>query len=149
MQQPKEAKEHKDKLDDDVNSTVITNISQSTVQDQSPPDTSSHKPPPGENAKISLRHRLKHFTFAWFLSTMSTGGLSIALAETPHQFPGTVLLPNPLPITHLTKIHDRPLHHRPNSPILRHRPLHALLHTHGRARSAPPPALPQSTNAPA
>ncbi|KAI4941531.1 hypothetical protein J4E91_010707 [Alternaria rosae] len=38
--------------------------------------------------KIGIRERLKHFTFAWFLSTMSTGGLALAIAETPHQFPG-------------------------------------------------------------
>ncbi|RYO06394.1 hypothetical protein AA0121_g12115 [Alternaria tenuissima] len=40
------------------------------------------------NGKIGIRKRLKHFTFAWFLSTMSTGGLALALADTPHQFPG-------------------------------------------------------------
>ncbi|KAL1791799.1 hypothetical protein ACET3X_009550 [Alternaria dauci] len=38
--------------------------------------------------KTSIRNRLKHFTLAWFLSTMSTGGLALALADTPHQFPG-------------------------------------------------------------
>jgi len=41
-----------------------------------------------EPHKVSLRQRLKHFTFAWFLSTMSTGGLALALAETPHKFQG-------------------------------------------------------------
>jgi hypothetical protein len=41
--------------------------------------------------QIGIRERLKHFTFAWFLSTMSTGGLALAIAETPHQFPGTIL----------------------------------------------------------
>ncbi|KAI4643238.1 uncharacterized protein J4E78_009964 [Alternaria triticimaculans] len=44
-----------------------------------------HKQP---DPKIGIRSRLKHFTFAWFLSTMSTGGLALAIAETPHQFPG-------------------------------------------------------------
>lgn len=39
-------------------------------------------------AEIGMRGRVKHFTWAWFLSTMSTGGLSIALAETPHKFHG-------------------------------------------------------------
>jgi tellurite resistance protein TehA-like permease len=43
--------------------------------------------------KIGMRERLKHFTFAWFLSTMSTGGLALAIAETPHQFSGTILQP--------------------------------------------------------
>jgi hypothetical protein len=49
------------------------------------------------DCKISIRKRLKHFTFAWFLSTMSTGGLALALADTPHQFPGN----NPFPPTSL------------------------------------------------
>lgn len=38
--------------------------------------------------RVGLRDRLKHFTWAWFTSTMSTGGLAIALAETPHRFNG-------------------------------------------------------------
>ncbi|CAO2650248.1 Nn.00g015400.m01.CDS01 [Neocucurbitaria sp. VM-36] len=41
-----------------------------------------------EHGKISVRRRLKHFTWAWFVSTMSTGGLSIAIGETPHKFKG-------------------------------------------------------------
>ncbi|RYN65562.1 hypothetical protein AA0117_g12072 [Alternaria alternata] len=46
------------------------------------------------DGKIGIRKRLKHFTFAWFLSTMSTGGLALALADTPHQFSGN---PSPFP----------------------------------------------------
>ncbi|KAF2855933.1 C4-dicarboxylate transporter/malic acid transport protein-like protein [Plenodomus tracheiphilus IPT5] len=45
-----------------------------------------------QNDKTGIRQRLKHFTFAWFLSTMSTGGLAIALAETPHKFTARYLL---------------------------------------------------------
>ncbi|KAF2869938.1 voltage-dependent anion channel [Massariosphaeria phaeospora] len=37
---------------------------------------------------VSLRGRLEHFTWAWFTATMSTGGLAVALAETPHRFRG-------------------------------------------------------------
>ncbi|UPX10680.1 uncharacterized protein EKO05_0001323 [Ascochyta rabiei] len=37
---------------------------------------------------VGMRERVKHITWAWFLSTMSTGGLTIALAETPHKFTG-------------------------------------------------------------
>ncbi|KAI8941438.1 hypothetical protein NX059_002659 [Plenodomus lindquistii] len=57
-------------------------------------ETSSPKPSTAQqercrqDGKISVRERLKHFTFAWFLSTMSTGGLAIALAETSHRFTG-------------------------------------------------------------
>lgn len=39
-------------------------------------------------SNVGLRGRVKHVTWAWFLSTMSTGGLSIALVETPHKFRG-------------------------------------------------------------
>ncbi|KAL5115213.1 hypothetical protein ACEQ8H_006887 [Pleosporales sp. CAS-2024a] len=41
-----------------------------------------------KKGKVGIRERIQHFTFAWFLCTMSTGGLSIALSETPHQFHG-------------------------------------------------------------
>lgn len=62
--------------------------------------------------KVGLRERLKHFTWAWFLSTMSTGGFSIALAETPHKFHGTTATQ---PNTPHTTNPQRPLHHRANS----------------------------------
>lgn len=38
--------------------------------------------------KVSLRDRIAHFTWLWFISTMSTGGTAILLAETPHRFRG-------------------------------------------------------------
>ncbi|KAJ2894352.1 C4-dicarboxylate transporter/malic acid transporter [Zalerion maritima] len=38
--------------------------------------------------KVSLRERLRHFTFAWYTLTMSTGGISLLLALLPHRFPG-------------------------------------------------------------
>lgn len=41
--------------------------------------------PPGA---ISLRERLHHFTWAWFTLTMSTGGIALLLAVTPHTFSG-------------------------------------------------------------
>ncbi|KAF3766569.1 hypothetical protein M406DRAFT_339743 [Cryphonectria parasitica EP155] len=37
---------------------------------------------------ISLRQRLRHFTFAWYTVTMSTGGIALALGLTPHRFRG-------------------------------------------------------------
>lgn len=37
---------------------------------------------------ISLRERLRHFTFAWYTVTMSTGGIALALGLTPHRFKG-------------------------------------------------------------
>lgn len=37
---------------------------------------------------ISMRQRLRHFTFAWYTVTMSTGGIALALGLTPHRFRG-------------------------------------------------------------
>lgn len=37
---------------------------------------------------ISLRERLRHFTFAWYTVTMSTGGIALVLGLTPHRFRG-------------------------------------------------------------
>ncbi|KAJ4420715.1 hypothetical protein N0V82_004154 [Gnomoniopsis sp. IMI 355080] len=37
---------------------------------------------------ISLRERIRHFTFAWYTVTMSTGGIALALGLTPHRFRG-------------------------------------------------------------
>ncbi len=41
-----------------------------------------------EEMRLGLWERIPHFTWAWFSSTMSTGGLALALAATPHQFNG-------------------------------------------------------------
>lgn len=37
---------------------------------------------------LTLRQRLKHFTWAWYTTTMATGGLALLLSQTPHQFKG-------------------------------------------------------------
>ncbi|KAM7189073.1 Voltage-dependent anion channel domain containing protein [Naviculisporaceae sp. PSN 640] len=37
---------------------------------------------------LPWRKRLMHFTFAWYTVTMSTSGISLLLALTPHRFPG-------------------------------------------------------------
>ncbi|KAF2661316.1 hypothetical protein K491DRAFT_647624 [Lophiostoma macrostomum CBS 122681] len=44
--------------------------------------------PKGASNAVSIRERLKHFTWSWFTSTMGTGGLAIALGVTPHRFRG-------------------------------------------------------------
>ncbi|EXL64867.1 hypothetical protein FOPG_18888 [Fusarium oxysporum f. sp. conglutinans race 2 54008] len=38
--------------------------------------------------KMPLKHRMHHFTWAWFTFPMSTGGLSLLIFAQPHQFPG-------------------------------------------------------------
>lgn len=37
---------------------------------------------------IGIRDRLHHFTWAWFTTTMSTGGIALVLSQTPHRFYG-------------------------------------------------------------
>ncbi|KAF2089922.1 C4-dicarboxylate transporter/malic acid transport protein-like protein [Saccharata proteae CBS 121410] len=44
------------------------------------------------NGRVSLKNRLEHFTWSWFTTTMSTGGLALALAETPHRFDGLITI---------------------------------------------------------
>ncbi|RKF72680.1 Malic acid transport protein [Golovinomyces cichoracearum] len=41
---------------------------------------------------LTLKDRLKHFTFAWYASTMSTGGIAFTLSVIPNRFPGLDLI---------------------------------------------------------
>ncbi|TVY18076.1 Malic acid transport protein [Lachnellula arida] len=41
---------------------------------------------------ISIRDRIHHFTWAWFALTMSTGGIALILARTPHRFNGLTVI---------------------------------------------------------
>jgi C4-dicarboxylate transporter/malic acid transport protein len=41
---------------------------------------------------VGIRDRLHHFTWAWFTTTMSTGGIAVVLARTPHRFNGLTAL---------------------------------------------------------
>ncbi|CAG8981532.1 hypothetical protein HYALB_00013924 [Hymenoscyphus albidus] len=41
-----------------------------------------------EQGNVGIRDRIHHFTWAWFAATMSTGGIGLLLAKTPHRFPG-------------------------------------------------------------
>jgi hypothetical protein len=98
---------------DSTQATIAPNIDMSETT-----MTEVEEPPNGDLAvgyvdgksRVGIKQRLKHFTFAWFLSTMSTGGLAVALAETPHKFRGTGSPTSPQ--RHLTANSiSRTLHH--------------------------------------
>ncbi|EOD43280.1 putative c4-dicarboxylate transporter malic acid transport protein [Neofusicoccum parvum UCRNP2] len=38
--------------------------------------------------KVGLRERISHVTWAWFTTSMSTGGIALVLGSTPNTFPG-------------------------------------------------------------
>jgi C4-dicarboxylate transporter/malic acid transport protein len=46
-----------------------------------------HKKDPNQ-PHLAFGQRIKHFTWAWYTLTMSTGGLSTLIAIQPHSFPG-------------------------------------------------------------
>lgn len=43
---------------------------------------------PQQWKKLSLRDRIVHTSWAWYTTTMSTGGIALILHSTPHQFSG-------------------------------------------------------------
>ncbi|OIW32872.1 hypothetical protein CONLIGDRAFT_570711 [Coniochaeta ligniaria NRRL 30616] len=52
-------------------------------QDPEDDDPHSHRRRP-----LPFRQRMKHFTWAWYTVTMSTGGLSVLIFNQPYNFPG-------------------------------------------------------------
>lgn len=54
------------------------------TEEQSPPGSGTS----GSKSRIGIRGRIKHFTWANFTCTQSTGGIAILLSETPRQFAG-------------------------------------------------------------
>ncbi|ROV97411.1 hypothetical protein VMCG_06942 [Cytospora schulzeri] len=58
------------------------------VHGDSPSRVNLERVPTYLQPPISLRARVHHFTFAWYTLTMSTGGIALVLANTPHRFRG-------------------------------------------------------------
>ncbi|TIA77643.1 hypothetical protein D6C76_04588 [Aureobasidium pullulans] len=48
--------------------------------------------PEGTDREITLKERLRHFTWAWFTLTMSTGGFATLLSVQPHKFTGLLTI---------------------------------------------------------
>ncbi|KAH0289496.1 hypothetical protein M436DRAFT_48690 [Aureobasidium namibiae CBS 147.97] len=48
--------------------------------------------PEGTDKEITLKERLRHFTWAWFTLTMSTGGFATLLSVQPHKFTGLMTI---------------------------------------------------------
>ncbi|KAA8565445.1 hypothetical protein MFRU_006g00260 [Monilinia fructicola] len=45
-----------------------------------------------QHGEITFWMRVQHFTWAWYTLTMSTGGLALLIANTPHRFNGLTIL---------------------------------------------------------
>ncbi|KAF3912357.1 hypothetical protein AA313_de0207080 [Arthrobotrys entomopaga] len=46
---------------------------------------------PWRRDKLTIRQRLRHFTWAWYTLSMSTGGISLLIKALPFQFPGLIV----------------------------------------------------------
>ncbi|KAG0646015.1 malic acid transport [Hyphodiscus hymeniophilus] len=44
------------------------------------------------HGELGISDRLHHFTWAWFTTTMSTGGIALVLGRTPHRFDGLTVI---------------------------------------------------------
>ncbi|KAK3940233.1 voltage-dependent anion channel-domain-containing protein [Diplogelasinospora grovesii] len=64
----------------------------SDEEEQGRPTRGDIDPYSPSRPKLPLRPRLRHFTWAWYTLTMSTGGLSLLLFAQPHRFPGLVYI---------------------------------------------------------
>ncbi|KAI2785866.1 hypothetical protein POX_h09628 [Penicillium oxalicum] len=47
-----------------------------------------HEEKPYHHKDVSFTQRLRHFTWAWYTLTMSTGGIALLIANQPNTFPG-------------------------------------------------------------
>lgn len=51
---------------------------------------------------VGFRDRIHHFTWAWFTTTMSTGGIALVLSQAPHRFHGLTAIGEAVVILDLT-----------------------------------------------
>ncbi|KAB8293733.1 hypothetical protein EYC80_009218 [Monilinia laxa] len=56
------------------------------------PDTGNELLTMVNNENITFWMRVQHFTWAWYTLTMSTGGIALLIANTPHRFNGLTAL---------------------------------------------------------
>ncbi|KAK4204656.1 voltage-dependent anion channel-domain-containing protein [Triangularia verruculosa] len=69
----------------------VTTVDHSVSLDESgaePRHAVLHRIPTYLQPPLSWRERLLHFTFAWYTVTMSTSGIAMVIALTPHRFTG-------------------------------------------------------------
>ena len=58
---------------------------ESVISYEKPSHDHHHGPEP---TSLTIKERLEHFTFAWYASTMSTGGVALVLSIVPNRFDG-------------------------------------------------------------
>lgn len=59
---------------------------ESVISYEKPHSSNLHHAP--EPTSLTIKERLEHFTFAWYASTMSTGGIAFVLSVIPNRFDG-------------------------------------------------------------
>ncbi|KAK4495171.1 hypothetical protein PRZ48_013498 [Zasmidium cellare] len=65
-----------------------TNTSKDVEKGRTPDSDESKNTRSTGDGKVPWKERITHFTWAWFTFPMSTGGIALLLAQTPHRFTG-------------------------------------------------------------
>ncbi|KAK4451002.1 putative malic acid transport protein [Podospora aff. communis PSN243] len=59
-----------------------------TTRQPTPEEPKPHAHDTSPRPKLPFRQRLRHFTWAWYTLSMSTGGIALLIVAQPHTFPG-------------------------------------------------------------